>query len=135
MEFDCHDLKSTVCLSSSHLTPSYHVNYQRMTFFFPLCELSQFKCVKTLEPLEWEHEMSLMAGRGPVCLCSPTGAGYCGSALLIWEVIFAQGTPPPLGWQKKFLKGCCYYPQVDNNNSESKCKLRGGEILSALLQV
>lgn len=39
--------------------------------------------------------------------------------------------PPPLRLRKKkeFLKGCCHHPHVDNS-SESKCKLRCGEILS-----
>lgn len=61
--------------------------------------------------------------------------------LFIREVMFDPGTTKdhpllPSGKKKKkkeFLKGCCHHPQVDNN-SESKCKLRCGEILSARLQ-
>lgn len=57
--------------------------------------------------------------------------------------MFDQGTTKghsllPLDLKKKereLLKGCGHYPQTDNNNSESKRKLRCGEILSARWQV
>lgn len=60
----------------------------------------------------------------------------------IREVMFDPGTTkdhpssPRVKKKKKkeFLKGCCHHPEVDNDNSESKCKLRCGEILSARLQ-
>lgn len=103
-------IDSLFVLLTSHPLPTM-LTTNEWLFFFPLCELPQFKCVKTLEPLEWEHEMSLMAERGPLCLCSTNGAGYGGSALLIWEVIFAQGTPPPLGWQKNFLRVAAITPK------------------------
>lgn len=62
--------------------------------------------------------------------------------LLIREVKSDQGTTKghtllPLAKKKKkeFLQGYCHHPQGDNNDSEAKCKLRWGEILSACLHI
>lgn len=74
--------------------------------------------------------MNLMAELGPFSLSGTKGTGHCGSAPLDSGahvcLRYHKRSPPPLGLKKKkeFLKGCCHHPQVDNNHSESKCKLR-----------
>ena len=68
------------------------------------------------------------------------GLWFCNSSLGKWCLIrVPQKVILSSPWVKKkkkeLLKGFGHYPQRDNNNSESKRKLRRGEILSARWQV